>query len=128
MARTTTIQFTAETDDGDTIDCSLPGKFEVCPHCDGHGTHLREGMRGYAYTTEEFQDSFDDEEREEYFKHGGRYDVTCTECHGARVVAVVDEDACRTPEEKATLKLYEAKLEDDYAYERECAAERRMGC
>jgi len=124
----TIIQFKTYTDAGDKIELSLPGKFEVCPGCEGHGTRLCEGMRGEAYTTEEFYESFDDEQAEEYFKRGGRYDVTCEECQGARVIAVVDEEACRTPEQKRVLGLYYAKLDDDYQYERECAAERRMGC
>lgn len=127
----TIIRFTTYTDDDGEegeIELSLPGKFEVCPGCDGHGTRLCDGMRGHAYTAEEFYESFDDEQAEEYFRRGGRYDVTCDECSGARVVLVVDTDACRTDEQKEALALYEAKLEDDYAYERECAAERRMGC
>jgi hypothetical protein len=46
---------------------------------------------------------------------------------GLRVVAIVDEEACRTPEERALLAIYHRKLADDAAYERECAAERRAG-
>jgi hypothetical protein len=128
---TTTIRFTAYTDDDGEegeVELSLPAKFEVCPGCNGHGSRLCEGMRGHAYTAEEFHESFDDEEAEEYFRPGGRYDVMCEECQGKRVVAVADEDACRTPEQKEALALYYKKRDDDYAYDRECAAERRMGC
>lgn len=123
-----TIQFTAIDDEGMETEHELPAKFGVCSGCEGHGSRLCDGMRGHAYTAEEFYDSFDEEEAAEYFKRGGRYDVTCDECQGKRVVLVVDEAACRSPELKATLELYYAKLEDDYEYRRECEAERRMGC
>ena len=125
---TTTIKFTSETDDGEEIEHELPGKFEVCPGCEGHGTRLCEGLRGHAFTAEEFNETFDDEEREAYFTRGSYYDVACEECHGKRVVAVVDEEACRSDESKEALRLYQAKLEDDYQYAREVAAERRAGC
>lgn len=71
---------------------TLPAKMEVCGDCHGQGAVLCEGMRGYAYSAEEFAESFDDEEAEEYFTRGGRYDVACPTCNGANVVPVVDED------------------------------------
>jgi hypothetical protein len=58
-------------DDGNEVEYVLPGKYEVCSNCEGHGTHLREGMRNHAYTSEEFDEEFDDEDRAEYFTHGG---------------------------------------------------------
>ena len=124
------VTFTYETDEGEEIEAELPSKFEVCDRCEGHGTHLNPSIGEHAYSQEEFEEAFcDDEERGEYFRRGGRYDVSCEECRGARVVAVVDEAACaRDPELAEALKRYAAKLRDDAAYERECAAERRMGC
>lgn len=123
-----TIKFTTENDDGEEIEHTLPSVMEVCSECNGHGTHLIAGMKGHAYTSEEFEDSFDEEERHEYFTPGGRYDVTCEECGGKNVVPVVDEKVCENnPELLATLELYYAKAADDAAYERECAAEKRMG-
>lgn len=121
------IQFTWENDDGDEVELELPAKHEVCARCQGHGTHLNPSIGEHAYTAEEFEESFDDEGREEYFRHGGRYDVMCEECHGKRVVLVVDVDACRSDEQKAALAAYDRKLEADASYERECAHERRMG-
>ncbi len=84
-----TFKYTNE--DGDEIELDLPTRMEVCDECEGHGFVLCEGMRGHAYTREEFEDSFDDEERGEYFKWGGRYDVPCPTCGGKNVVPVVDE-------------------------------------
>lgn len=129
--RSGTIEVTYENDDGEEINLVLPAKNEVCSDCGGDGKVLCDGMRGHAYTSEEFAESFDDEEAEEYFKVGGRYDVECQTCQGRNVVAVVDEE--HIPEDqKAAYALYvrydrqRAEGEaDDRATER---AERRMGC
>ena len=84
-------------DDGNEIELSLPSKFEVCGDCEGHGTVLCEGMRGHAYTMSEFQEEFDQEEQGEYFRRGGRYDVTCPTCKGNRVEEIPDVDAMSAP-------------------------------
>lgn len=125
-----TIQFETVDDEGCVVEHELPARFGVCSDCEGHGTTLRAGMREHAYTQEEFNETFhDDEDRAEYFKRGGMYDETCRTCEGKRVVLVVDrERCCWSDEHKQALALYEAKLKDEAAYERECAAERRAGC
>ena len=85
-------EFTLLDEEGEEIDYAVPGKHAVCPNCEGHGMHLRPGMREHAYTREEFDEAFHDEEdRAEYFKRGGIYDVTCETCGGRRVVVVADE-------------------------------------
>lgn len=124
----TTIEFT-ETDDetGDEVVHELPAKMEVCDDCEGHGTHLAPGMRFHAYTSEEFYEEFDDEDREQYFTRGGIYDVTCGTCKGKNVIAVVDDDACHTAEQKALLKRYYDLQEDLANMYAEQASERRMG-
>jgi hypothetical protein len=99
-----TKHFTVENDDGDEIQVELPVHFEVCPRCEGEGTHLHESIGQHAYTVEEFNEEFDDEERAEYFKRGGRYDVVCSECGGQRVISVVDEEKCVTDEQKEALE------------------------
>ena len=98
-------------------------KMEVCHDCEGHGTVLCEGMRGHAYTAEEFAE-FEEEEAREYMTRGGRYDVQCPTCKGANVIKVVDRD--KTSEEN--LKLLDDQEEDDYQYRMMCEAERRAGC
>lgn len=118
------------TEDGEEVEVDLPAKNEVCDRCEGHGTHLNPSIGEYGYSREEFEESFDEEEREEYFKRGGRYDVICEVCHGKNVVLLIDEewiDKNGSLEEKTALEAYNEKLEEDAAYERECAAERRMG-
>lgn len=124
-----TIEFKHYNDEGDEVVYSLPSKMEVCGRCEGHGTHLNPSIGEHAYTTEEFNEAFfEEEDKAEYFRHGGRYDVTCEECKGKNVVPVVDEDQCIRIGLKKILALYIKQLDDDAAYERECAEERRMGC
>lgn len=123
------IQFTIENEDGEESVVDLPTKFTVCPRCEGHGTHLHPDIGGHAYTSEEFNESFDYEEREEYFRHGGRYDVACEECNGLRVVSVVNEEELQqTDDGKELLKEYNKHLDNEYDYRRMCEDERRFGC
>lgn len=94
-------------DNDESIMATLPAKFIVCPECEGHGTVLNPSMRGHCYTQEEFNDTFDDEDdRAEFFKRGGRYDVQCPNCKGKNVVLVVDDDACVTAEQKDLLNKH----------------------
>ena len=102
-----TLPFTITTGTGLEFEHELPARFVVCPRCEGHGTHLNPSIGQHCYTAEEFRREFDDEEAAEYFKRGGLYDVSCEQCHGARVVAVVDEDtAQRTHRGRRLLNLY----------------------
>ena len=126
-----TITVTYITDRGEEIVLDLPAKNEVCHDCDGEGYVLCEGMRGYAYSAEEFCESFDAEERAEYFRPGGRYDVVCPTCKGKNVIAVVDED--NIPDSlKAQYEAYSEYAEEvariDACDRATVAAERRMGC
>jgi hypothetical protein len=77
-------------EDGEDQEYDFPSRQEVCWRCEGHGTHLTPSIGEHAYSIEEFRESFDEEESEEYFRRGGRYDVTCHTCHGNRVIPVVD--------------------------------------
>ena len=123
-----TITFTHETSGGVEHEHELPAHFEVCSHCEGHGTHLHPDIRNHAYSPDEFYDSFYEEERGEYFRRGGRYDVQCELCRGERVISVIDEDAAsRTLRGRRLLAIYNARIDRDAAYAAECAAERRMG-
>lgn len=109
-------------DDGTQYDVeiALPSKFDVCPVCEGKGTHVNPSIDAGGLTARDFDD--DPDFREDYL--GGRFDQTCNRCGGKRVVPVVDEDRC-PPED---LEAYYGKLDDDAAYRAECEAERRAGC
>jgi hypothetical protein len=118
------VEFTVTNDDGEDITHELPSRFEVCSRCDGHGTHLTPSIGEYAYSEEEFNEAFDDDEdREAYFERGGKYDVRCETCHGKRVEEVVDEETCPAD----LLKKYQKYQQDKHYHELECAAERAMG-
>ena len=69
---------------GHTWTFEVPGKFEICPRCEGHGTVLNPSMAGHAYSQEEFSE-FSEWESKQYFKRGGCYDVAC-ECRDGKVV------------------------------------------
>jgi len=81
----TLIENGAKPDDFDGIvECSV--RFEVCPTCDGHGKHVDPNIDAGGISGEDF---YDDEDFAEGYM-GGRYDVTCYECNGERVVPQVD--------------------------------------
>lgn len=103
----------------DGSELKLPVKREVCPVCDGTGTHVNPSIDSHGIGADEFAD--DPDFAEEYF--GGVYDVVCNECGGRNVVDVVDIEAL-SPEHKA---LWEAQEQDRFDLEAEYAAERRFG-
>lgn len=115
-------------EDDNEIEAELPAKFEVCGRCEGHGTHLNPSIGKHAYSIEEFYETFHDEEdREQYFKRGGIYDVQCEECKGEKVVKVVDEDALKNqPELQAHYEQWVEHGERVARWNREDAATRRM--
>jgi hypothetical protein len=106
-------RFTWTNEDGDEVSHVFPICNEVCSRCEGFGSHLNPSIGNHAYSMEEFYDSFDNEDIEEYFTRGGKFDVQCQECHGNKVVPVVDESKL-TAEQK---KLYEqyCQHEEDMA-------------
>jgi hypothetical protein len=111
-----------EAEQADDTEIELPGKHEVCARCEGFGTHLNPSIGEHAFTAEEFNESFhEDEDREQYFKRGGIYDVPCEQCGGAKVLIVVDEARC-TSEQLATL---EQVRQDENARAREEAEDRQ---
>lgn len=115
-------------DDGD-VELELPAKVEVCWRCKGHGTHLTPSIGEHAYSMEEFNEAFDDDEdKDAYFQRGGMYDVTCHECHGKNVIKVVDDDACRTPELIERLKMYHEHERREAEYAREDRYNREHDC
>jgi hypothetical protein len=116
------IHFTVENDEGEEITYELPSVMMVCDRCEGHGMHLNPSIGEHAYTPEEFHESFDDEEAQEYFTRGGMYDVTCEECGGRNVVPVVDRDRA----DKKILAIYDRKMEADAEYEAMARSEERM--
>lgn len=68
---------------------TLTAKYEVCPTCDGKGTHVNPAIDGNGLTQEDF-DEQGPNFREDYMS--GVYDVSCYECKGLRVVLVPDTE------------------------------------
>jgi hypothetical protein len=106
---------------------TLQANYEVCGRCEGEGSILNPSIGEHAYSQEEFDEAFDDEEdRQAYFQRGGKYDVQCPECKGRRVIPVLDRNQFYKP---AHLKLLK-RIDDDYKASRELeaemAAEQRM--
>jgi hypothetical protein len=91
--------------------------YEVCPTCDGKGTHVNPSIDCCGLTAEDFAE--DPDFAESY--HRGMYDQPCNQCRGRRVVPEPH------PDEKAALEYIEKKAIDDAAYHAECMAEIRMG-
>lgn len=103
-------------EDIDGTEIELPAKYEVCGRCRGEGNIPLPGM---AFTAEDFAE--DPGFAEDYF--GGFYDRECPDCHGLRVVAVVDHDRA----DPAAVAKYEAWCADIAASQRVADAEQRMG-
>lgn len=123
-----TLAFTRENSYGVESTYQIPARYDVCDRCHGHGTHLHPAIGEHAYTPDEFRETFDDEEAEDYSKRGGRYDVPCETCGGARVVLVPDWGACQeTLRGRRLMALFTDNQEREAEWRRQDAAERRMG-
>lgn len=84
----------------------MTNKYQVCPRCEGEGTHTNPAIDGNGLS----QECVDDPDFMEAYL-GGFYDVPCELCKGQRVVT--DEQIEERHEERADLRL--AALEDgDY--------------
>ena len=88
--------------------------FIVCPTCEGEGSH----GPGWVYTVSELDEAFGPDV-DEYLEdmRRGRYNVTCEECGGQRVIrSACDCDGC------------EEAAREEYEYRALVAAELRAGC
>ncbi|MBK8583270.1 MAG: hypothetical protein IPL86_16075 [Flavobacteriales bacterium] len=119
--------------EGDEVTVSAPAKMAVCHDCEGEGCVLTASIRNHAYSQEEFAEAFYDDRdgdledgqspAEQYFRHGGRYDVVCPTCKGRNVVLVLDREAC----DAELLASIDKRDKEEAEYNRVCAMERRMG-
>ena len=102
--------------EGEEQELFLPTHREVCPTCDGKGTSS--AYLG-AFSGDDMRE--DPEFFEDYM--AGRYDRTCEECNGLRVIEVVDIDKMPA----ADRALYEEHMREEASYNSMCEMERRMG-
>jgi hypothetical protein len=119
-ARQVAIVELPECDGGEPETRAIPFRWAVCGVCDGRGKHVDPAIDCGGLTRADFDD--DPDFAEAY--QGGRYDVTCGECHGRRVVPELDP---HTEEERATVRALDEQARKDAAYERACRMERAMG-
>ena len=78
-----------ETDDG--VDCAshwVPFSWDVCPTCDGKGTHVNPSIDAGGLSHDHFDE--DPDFMDDYM--GGVYDVACYECGGRRVVPFISPE------------------------------------
>lgn len=102
---------------GNTFEVKLPHTREICPTCDGKGSHVNRNIDGNGISPEEFAE--DPEFEEAYFE--GRYDVTCEECKGEKIVPQVAWDML-TPKMQDRLQR---QLDSEAADRREADYERK---
>lgn len=120
-----TVTLVLEDEEGVETTEELPARHEVCPDCEGHGTVLNAAIRQHAYSREEFEEEFSDEEdRAAYFRRGGHYDVPCPTCGGVRVVPVVAEDRL-APAQVVFYAAWQAREEEKARWDAEAASEAR---
>ena len=112
------IKFVMYTDDGDEIVAELPACYEVCPRCEGRGSHVDPAIDGHGLSREDFDE--DPYFEENYFS--GEYDVPCHECKGLRVIYV--PDALRADPD--TLAKYRQQQREEAAHRAEVRAEMRF--
>lgn len=105
--------------DGEEITVDLPAKFEVCTRCRGEGRHTNPSIDGNGITASEM-DEMGDDFREDYMR--GVYDIACTTCKGARVVAVLDLSRCT----KAQKLAYRRHQRQEEVWSRDDASEARL--
>ncbi len=110
----------------------VPITREVCPTCDGKGSHVNPSIdaSGIGGDDEFWDDDYSDDYDDEDGNPGGSkylngfYDVTCYTCKGKNVVPTID----RRITEKKALEAWDDRCEDAAEYDRVCEAERRYGC
>jgi RecJ-like exonuclease len=102
--------------DEDGGERELPYKWEICSHCDGHGSSS--AYLG-AFTRQDMDDA-GEEFMENYFS--GRLDKSCEYCGGSGKVKVVD----RRQMSKEDLEAWDAQCEDEHCDREQNRMERLM--
>ncbi len=102
---------------GDTF----PAKYEICPRCDGTGSHVNPAVDGNGLSSEDIDELGGQDFMDDYLE--GVYDVPCEECHGSSVVLILDPKRAS----QGQIEAYNEHLQARWELEAEYAAERRMG-
>jgi hypothetical protein len=105
--------FTGE--DGDEEEKQIKFQYQVCPICDGKGSHVNPSIDAHGLSSEDFAE--DPDFANDYMS--GRFDQPCNLCHGNRVTP--------WPVEEDDVKAVQDLINGRFEIEREYEAERRMG-
>ncbi len=108
-----------ENEDGECTEEELPFLWQVCPVCNGNGTHVNPAIDSGGISMEDFEE--DPDFAEAYVR--GDYDITCNHCQGLRVVPAVDVMQC----DPDLLELWEAQEADEAEFKAVQRAELSMG-
>lgn len=106
---------------------TFPTRWAICDTCQGHGKHVNPAIDcgGLSQDDEFWEDDYDYEGGESRYMRGD-YDVKCSAgCDNGKVRAV--DESVLSPLQKVAMKLIRESDDEDRAYAREVAAERRMG-
>jgi len=103
----------------DGVEHELPTRLEVCPRCEGTGTHTNPNIDGNGITSDEMAELGDDF-LDDYLN--GVYDVACERCGGRNVIPVVDEARCAAHLLAAYREIEQAETD----YRALCRADARM--
>ena len=98
----------------------VDGKMEVCPTCQGTGSHVRHDLDD-SRMVDDMREECDYEGLENYFR--GAFDEVCTHCNGANVVLEPNWETVPEWAQKAIESWEESKRMDALI----TAQERRMG-
>lgn len=110
--------------EGDEVEVTVPGMWEICSGCRGNGTHVHRAIDGNGITGSEWAE-WDQDERETYLSGG--YDVGCEDCGSSGKVVVPDEKSC-SGVEKEMLERYWEQERTNAQMDAEDRYYRRMEC
>lgn len=93
--------------DDDGVETVLPTRWEVCPVCDGRGTHVNPAIDCGGISQDDFD--ADPDFAEQYMS--GAYDQQCNHCGGRTTVQAVDWDRL-TPAQREAYEAQEREVDD----------------
>lgn len=105
-----------------TVVCE--SKYHVCTTCQGRGTHVSPSIDSGGITASEWAE-WSHEDQDYYMS--GAYDVTCSQCHGKRVMQTLEYET-NNPLYNWCCERLNEYYESQYESAQEYAWEKRMGC
>lgn len=112
-------------DDDEEVEHKIPAKYEVCSRCYGEGKHVDPNIDGDGITGSEWAELCDGDPDFPDDYMSGKFDVTCEECNGLRVVPAPDEEHM-TDAQKELVKEWYEQQDRESSFDYEDAYTRRM--